>query len=735
VKLLIVESPNKRAKIQKYLGPGYEVAATSGHFRDLPERDLGIDVASMTPSYEVHEDKTGMVSKLRAQARSAEQVLLATDPDREGEAISFHLHEVLGVAGALRVTFDEITEKAVKAAVAAPRKLNRPRVDAQQARRLLDRLVGYQVSPLLKVFGPQHSAGRVQSAVLHLVVAREKEREAFKQQTYWTLTARYGEGFSAKVADVNDKGELVERRIATEVEARALAKAAEGAHIVQGLKTVPVIRKPKPPFTTASLQRAASVQLNLKPDRTMELAQKLFEAGHISYHRTDSVTVSDDAIQVARAHLAKTYPEALPPEPVRYTNKGAAQAAHEAIRPTSLEVDVPEGVAGEGLDLYRLIVARFLASQCKPAQLEQTTVSIASGTTTWRARGTVVRFPSFLKFLSGDEDDEAKEGEEQSRLPALSPSQVLTLAGIDVKKQLTQPPPRYTQASLIQAMERLEIGRPSTYAPSVGVLFERRYIEEEKKKLAPTTRGRTIDHALELAFPDLVRADYTAKMEKNLDAIEAGQLSWKPELLRWYRDFSAQVQRAGKTFAAEIARSPALAEEAPKPTGKQCPLCKSDLVLRQGAKGAFLACTGYPKCSYSADPSAKASDLPCPKCKGPTEEREGQFGRFARCLAPACKATIDLSPAVAGIQCPTCAGPMRDRGEFYSCKRYPDCKGSLPKLDPKALAKAVKAGKVCPECSKPLQKRKGQYGEFWGCTGYPSCRFIEKTAKRAVKAS
>ena len=417
MKLVVVESPNKCEKIQKYLGPGYEVAATVGHFRDLPDDELGVDLSTFEPTYVVSEGKKSVLAKLRSKAAAAAEVLLATDADREGEAIAWHVAQALRLRGAKRIRFTEITEAALKKAVSAAGPVDQQLVDAQQARRVLDRLVGYQVSPLLRPLGTNHSAGRVQSATLHLVVSREKEREAFKPEPYWTLTARYGNGLSAEYAVRNDKGELVETRLKSEADAQRVVASARGPHVVQDVKTEPVERKPKPPFTTSSLQQAASVALGLRPDRTMQLAQALFEKGAITYHRTDSVALSPEAVAMARAFIAKDFPEGLPEAPPQYRSKSSAQEAHEAIRPTALEL--PEGLTPEEAQLYELIGARFLASQCKPAVFSRTVIGIRSGDTWWRASGEVLQFKGFLHFLTTDEDAEEKDGEKPARLPAV----------------------------------------------------------------------------------------------------------------------------------------------------------------------------------------------------------------------------------------------------------------------------------------------------------------------------
>jgi DNA topoisomerase I len=730
VKLLVVESPNKVPTIKRYLGGDYDVAATVGHFRDLPRRDLGVDLQTFAPTYVVDDEKKSIVARLRSKAQAASEILLATDADREGEAISWHVAQVLHLRSPRRVRFQEITAKALERAIASAGPLDQHLVDAQQARRVLDRLVGYQVSPLLTVLGKGHSAGRVQSATLHLVVVRERERERFKAVPYWTLAARYGEGFEAKYATLNEKGELVEERLASEEEAQAIASRARGPHVVRSIDTKPVERRPKPPFTTSTLQQAASVQLGCSPQRTMALAQVLFEQGIITYHRTDSVNLSDEAIAMARTFIATDYADALPAEPPRYKSKSSAQEAHEAIRPTSLAPNAASTAEPDARELYELIRRRFLACQCKPAVLSQTTVAIESGNTTWRARGSVVQFPGFLHYLADDEDSEGKKkGPAEPKLPLLTIGQMLALARIDVRRQETKPPPRFTAASLIKEMERTGIGRPSTYAATIEILFRREYIAEEKKYLFPTERGFLVDEMLAKAFPDLLETAYTAAMETRLDEIAEGSRRWQAEIAEWYEPFKAQLLAAPTVFGQHLQGHPELAPNlpaAPKPAGRACPRCGKELLLRPRKKGGeFLSCSGYPGCEYAADPSAKASARACPKCQGPMEEVAGKFGAYARCLKGECGGTIDLAPSVAE-PCPLCASPMRDKGSFLSCSRYPACTGSY---DKSALTKAKKSGKKCPSCGGLLVQKTSPRGSFLGCAAYPKCRYVDPAQK------
>lgn len=730
MKLVVLESPNKVKKVAHYLGSGYDVVATAGHFRDLPRDDLGVDLSSFDPNYVVDPNKQDLLARIKSKAKSADEVLLATDADREGEAISWHLAQELRLKRPMRLKYTEITEKALKDAVARLTPLDQHLVDAQQARRVLDRLVGYQVSPLLsRRFGKGNSAGRVQSATLHLVVLRELERERFKSEPYWTLAALYTNGLRARYASVGEDGKLADTRLKTEAEANAIAERARAApHVVKSVETKPAESRPSPPFTTSTLQQAASRKLHFTPDHTMDLAQKLFEAGVITYHRTDSVALSDDAIEMARTFIAKDFPEALPAAPVRYKMKADAQGAHEAIRPTSLDPGASSALSGDELRLYDLVRQRFLACQCKPAVLSRTTITIEAADTTWRAMGSVVIFESFRRYLTDPVDPgEKADSDEDGELPKVAPGDALTLDKLEVEAKKTTPPGRYTQASLIAAMEKSGIGRPSTYAPTVKLLFDRTYIAEEKKQLYPTHAGRRIDAALGQTFPEILETETTAELEKKLDDIADGSRPWKDEIREWYGPFSRRLAAAEPILDAEAAKYPELRELAqagPKPTGKACPRCGAELHLRQRnkGKGEFLSCSAYPKCEYAADASAKPFDKPCPKCGGPMDELSGKYGAYAKCSKADCGATVDLAP-VTEEACPVCSAPMKDKGDFFSCSKYPECKGTY---DKKALAKAKKNNTRCPDCGAYMLERKGAKGPFLGCSAYPKCKRIDQ---------
>ncbi|NTX67624.1 type I DNA topoisomerase [Myxococcus sp. CA051A] len=768
MRLVIVESPNKRQTLEKYLGPGYKVLASKGHVRDLPTNEMGVDTRTWKLDYVTSDGKASVLKELRAAAATAEEVFLATDKDREGEAIAWHLQEALGLRSPRRLIFTAITQAAVTEAVKNPGRLNLARVDAQQARRAVDRLVGFSVSPLLRPLGSNHSAGRVQSATLHLIVQREQEREAFRALTYWTLTAKY-DGLTARLVRKDEAGKLEDARLTSDTEAAALAVSAAGVHQVTDVVSERVDQKPRAPFTTASLIQAASVRLKLAPEATMKLAQALFEGGHITYHRTDSTNLSEEAITMARQWIGANHADALPDEPPRYKTKSTAQEAHEAIRPTALTP--PEGLPAEELALLELVRLRFIACQMRPARHARTTVLLGSADgTTWRARGSVVEFPSFLALSAVDEDENSDDDEGASPIRRCTVGEQLTPLAIDANQRTTTPPTRFTEAGLVKELERLGIGRPSTYAATLQMLGKRSYTEIEKRQLKPTPRGRAVDAVLSRAFGDLVASQYTSEMEARLDEVEDGTRKWTDECSTWWRAFEPTLLRAPACIASLLTADPSLAEsspDAPKASGKPCPKCAAELFLRQGKNGAYLACGTYPKCDYTGDPTAKPTDKPCPKCAGPMEdtaarsgsryarcldkacggkqdltakpydkpcpkcsgameELDGKYGRYARCLKVECGGKLDLAEGVTE-PCPVCAGPMKNRGEFLSCAKYPGCKGSW---DPKDLESARKAAKQCPKCkTRLLRQRKGSKGKFWACSGYPACDGVEAKAQ------
>ena len=711
--LVIVESPNKCSKIAGYLGPNFRVVATVGHFRDLPERDLSVDLDTMQPTYVIDPKKRDVVKRLKAEASNADQVLLAPDPDREGEAIGWHVAQVLKLGSkAQRIVFHEITKTAVNAAVKTPVPIDQDLVDAQQARRVLDRIVGYQVSPLLQPLGKGLSAGRVQTATLHLVCARERDRLDFKPEPYWVLRVTYENGLTAELADQNGNPRKVKE--ASEA-ASAHERARISPHRVASVEREEVDKRPPPPFTTSALQQAASARLGLDPARTMQLAQALFEGGHITYHRSDSVALSEDAVLMARQYLRVHMPDSVPDQPPVYRSKAGAQEAHEAIRTTTLE---PVQLTGDEAALYELIRTRFLVCQCKPARLARTVVLTAVGAGEdqlfFAARGTEVLEPHWL-YLEKDQDDAGEDGSEPEHqiLPPVEPEQLLKVTGTDLKEKATKPPARFTEASLVKEMEKLGIGRPSTYAATIATLYKRSYVEREKKAVAPTPLGMKVDELMLAGLESLTSHEYTADMESVLDEIASGKRRWDVWLKEWYSGFRPQLAAAAKTWGemiAEVRKRAAAGDEAAAraagldPDAPDCPECGTPMRRRKAKSGDFWGCPRFPECRQTLPIAAQAparkkgdeaSDITCPACGRVMVERKGR------------------------------------NGKFLGCSGYPECRETAP------IELTKKRYRKCPDCGKPLKKRKGKSGEFWGCTGFPGCRYTEevKTHSRRGPAS
>jgi len=741
--LFVVESPTKAKTIQKYLGAAYQVCATAGHFQDLPARELGVDLETLEPAYVVTETKAKGLARILAAAKSADAIYLATDPDREGEAIADQLAALIKRPRVVkRVLYTEVTKEAILEAIKKAGPIDRHLADAQKARRVLDRLFGYQVSPLLRAFGTNHSAGRVQSAALRLIVEREEERENFVARSFFVLTALYPGGLEASCALLEQTedggGSLKPRQFDTLAEAEAIRAKSLGRHVVTDVTTKPALRKPKPPFTTSALQQAAGVRFKFSPVATMAAAQALFEAGLISYHRTDSVAVAEAAQQMARNYLAKHHPEALPSKPPVYRSKASAQGAHEAIRPTDLEAELPSELADEARQLYGLIHQRFVASQCAPAELARTVVTLEAGGVHWRAIGEVLLKPSFLALGSGPDEDSDAGGEDAPKVktwPKVAVGQVLDAQDVRLDARETKPPPRYTQPTLIRALEVRGVGRPSTYGTLVddtGTLFKREYVVKEGTSIAPTPKGRLTDVMLLRAFAGLVQPEATATLESVLDAIAEGTKPWKEALSEWNASFQAQLRGAPGEFSVAHSQNPDwVAVDAPVVIAKNCPRCSALMMVRHGSKGAYFACTAFPTCEYRGNINNTPLEEPCPKCFGGMELIETKAGPAARCVAKGCDYFADRSPVVEE-PCPKCSAPMKDRGTFLSCSTYPTCKGYL---DKKGLMKSKRQGRDCPKCGKRLMPRKGKSGGFWGCSGYPACTHTEAMALPGAKPS
>lgn len=609
MKLLIVESPAKAKKIAGYLGEGWKVEACMGHIRDLPETELGVEVGQdFRPTYQVLPGKGNLVKRLLKAIKEAEAVYIATDPDREGEAIAWHILDLARPPKnkpVYRASFNAITESAIKAAVASPRAVDRPLVEAQQARRIVDRLVGYLVSPLAcKALDGKLSAGRVQSVCLRLVVEREREIAAFVPETYWTLALELeagGETFTAKLHTLKNAKVTFKSRDQLDQLDKLLTNAQFWVEKTgQTIKT----RAPLPPFTTSSLQQAAAKGLGLSPERTMEVAQRLYEAGAITYMRTDGVGVATEAQTAARELIERKYGTAyLPPEPPTYITKAAnAQEAHEAIRPTDVNRLPDEAIDGDGAGLYGLIWDRFVASQMAPARYHVVGAVVMAGAKReqpypleFRAQGRVPIFDGFLRVYEEPADDGAEaDDDEGDSLPALQEGESLKLVQTLPGEHQTHAPSRYTEAALVKALEQHGIGRPSTYAGMVSTIKSKGYAKIGQKRLVPTEKGLALCDFVTQRFPDLFDYSYTSQLEGQLDAVAAGQLTQLELLKAFWQGFQPQLGAA-----AELAVQQLRPQEAPKRTGESCPQCGSDLVERSGSKGKFIGCSSYPKCTYT----------------------------------------------------------------------------------------------------------------------------------------
>jgi DNA topoisomerase-1 len=768
--LVIVESPAKAKTIQKYLGKGFTVEASLGHVKDLPKSTLGVDIDNeFETEYIVIPGKEKVLTKLKKLAESAESIYLAPDPDREGEAIAAHLAEELGGNGSKkkkkkaaedslriqRVTFNEITQRAVREAFDHPRQIDQHLVDAQQARRVLDRLVGYQVSPLLwdKVRRGL-SAGRVQTVALRLIVEREREIKAFEKKEYWTLdatlSAAKGPQFDARLLGRGE--EKIEIPNGEEAEKiRAFVEKADW--LVRSVEKKERRRNAAPPFTTSKLQQDSARKLRFSVKRTMMIAQRLYEGvelgdeglvGLITYMRTDSTRVSNEALTEVREMIQKDYGAPyLPEQPNTYKSKKGAQEAHEAIRPTSVARN-PESVKQylkeDEFKVYKLIWQRFVASQITPAVFDQTTVDIDAkqgNESYWfRVTGSVLKFDGFLKVYEESKEGKDDEDEElKHKLPALEAGQRLTLKGLKPEQHFTEPPPRYNEASLVKELEERGIGRPSTYATILSTIQERQYVTKTGGKFAPTEIGLVVTDLLVDNFRDIFDVAYTARLEEELDEVEDGKEKWTDALGEFYKKFQKDLRYAEKHME-NIKRME-------KPTDEKCEQCGSPLVIKWGKHGSFYACSSYDKddpnsCKFtkenpinlpdldSADMQETAQEEYCENCGRVMVLKRGRFGQFMACTGyPDCKTTrrLDQGKRVPDIPldepCPNCGRNLMIRhgryGEFTACSGYPECK----------YVKQNFIGVKCPLCKdgELVEKRARKGNTFYGCSNYPKCKF------------
>jgi DNA topoisomerase-1 len=739
--LVVVESPTKVKTIQKYLDAKYVVKASMGHVRDLPKSQLGVDPKkNFRPRYVISPSKKKVLDELKKAAEKSEALFVATDPDREGEAIGWHLVQELPInkRKVYRITFNEITERAVKSAFQHPGKIDLKKVDAQQARRVLDRLVGYNLSPLLwEKVQRGLSAGRVQSVAVRLIVDREREIEAFRPEEYWSLHARLRGArppeFTATLREVaGEKASLPD-----EASVRGVTARLEGArYVVRAVTRGERRRQPAPPFITSTLQQEAGRKLGFTARKTMTVAQQLYEGidlggegpvGLITYMRTDSVQVSRDAQEEVRRVIGDRFGgEYVPEAPPVYRSRGRAQEAHEAIRPSEVGRD-PRGLARhltkDQLALYRLIWERFLASQMPAAVYDTVAADIAaepaggpSAAPTpialFRAMGQTLRFKGFTAVYveSREEGEGGGEEEAESAIPPLEVGESLALLGLDPKQHFTQPPPRFTEASLVKALEELGIGRPSTYASILGTIInDRGYVRRERRTLHPTQLGIEVTDLLKPFFPEIMDVEFTAQMEDSLDRIEEGDRAWADTVREFYARFEPDLRRAEKEM-----RNVKVGTE----TGEACPECGQPLLERWGRFGKFLACSAYPDCRYTRDLSGneRAADEPtdetCPTCSRPMVIKHGRYGRFVACSGyPECKTT---KPLTLGIACPEpgCPGQLAARRSrrgrvFYGCSAYPTCtfavwQRPVPEACPKCgaafLTERAARGRVLRRC-------------------------------------
>jgi len=707
--LVIVESPAKAKTIKKYLGNDYKVAASMGHIRDLPQSHLGVDVKNdFEPMYIVMTGKSKLIKSLKEDASKAEKIYLATDPDREGEAISWHLAHILKVDGSTpcRITFNEITKNAIANAVKEPKPLNMNLVDAQQARRVLDRIVGYEISPVLwKKVKKGLSAGRVQSVAMRIICDREQEIEDFVPEEYWSIEARFarddGTRFSARFYGTN--GKKLEIKSKEESDAITSLMKTASWHVF-GVKKGTKRRSPAPPFITSTMQQEASRKLGFSAHKTMTVAQQLYEGvelgsegsvGLITYMRTDSVRLSDDAIKQARAYIQERFgKDYLPGKPRVYKTKSAAQDAHEAIRPTYAEKD-PESLKGmlttDQYRLYKLIWDRFIACQMENAVFDTISVEIDGikgdplrygnnhDVLNFRASGSRLIFPGFIALYVEGRDDE--EEEESQQLPSLEEGEALSLEEVKPEQHFTEPPPRYTEATLVKTLEEKGIGRPSTYAPTISTIVSRGYVERNKKQLVPTELGKMVNRIMVENFPDIVNVNFTADMESRLDSVEEGRVSWKEILREFYPGFMETIKKAEQVI-----------EKVEMPVEKSdviCEKCGRTMVIRTGRFGKFLACPGYPACR-NAKPLYEEAGVKCPKCGGKAIVLRTKTGR-----------------------------------KYLGCENYPKCD---------FLSWDMPSDKTCPKCGSFMTQKTSGNTQVLKCAN-PECGHTEEHAKERKKKS
>lgn len=733
--LVIVESPAKAKTINKYLGSDFTVMASIGHIKDLPAKELGVDVENhFEPHYEIIPDtkkrnNKKIVSDLKKAAKASESIYLAADPDREGEAICQHLAEELvpkkSDKKVYRVMFNEITKKAINDAFKEPKQIDEDLVNAQQTRRILDRLVGYKVSPILwKTIGGKLSAGRVQTVAVRLVVEREREIEAFVQTEYWSIIANLSSAlppaFDSRLHKIDkqtvkagkfDEG-LAENEVHIKTEkdsAAIVAEAEKETFVVETVATKERKSNATPPFITSKLQQEASRKLSFSVKKTMIVAQKLYEGveigseglvGLITYMRTDSTRVSDDALSEVRSYIGSEYgANYLPAKPNTFRSKKNAQDAHEAIRPTDVR-RTPElmkaYLTADELKLYRLIWQRFVASQMTPAIFDQTTIDIKAGRFTFRSTGSVQKFDGFLKVYQEGRDERTEEDDDEERtLPAVKAGDELKLNSITPEQHFTKPPARYSEATLVKTLEEQGIGRPSTYAAIMTTIQDREYVEKIEGRFHPTPLGTTVNDLLVESFDNIFNTAYTARMEERLDEIEDGSLDWRNALEGFYGRFSKDLENATELIKNKKKTS--------IPTDEVCEKCGTGMVIKFGRFGQFLACGNYPECKNTREVAKRSAG-------------DGESSEEAEEIPP----------------CELCGKEMALKkgrfGSFYGCTGYPECKNirKIAKGDQKPAPPPVPLDEICPKDGAHLVRRQGRYGEFVSCSNYPKCDYVKR---------
>ncbi len=729
--LVIVESPSKASTIKGYLGSNYKVIASVGHVRDLPKSTLGVDVNNnFEPHYINIRGKGDIIKEIKKEAKNAGKVFLATDPDREGETISWHLAGTLGIAPEKvhRITFNEITKSAVKAAVKAPREINMNLVNAQQTRRILDRIVGYNLSPFLwKKVKSGLSAGRVQSVATRIIVERENEINNFKPEEYWTVDVSLADEEKREVKARffgNAKGKM---KLADGAAAEKVVNAASAdTFIVDSIKKSVKHKSPAPPFSTSTMQQEASKKLGFQTQRIMRVAQELYEGvnvgsefggvqGLITYMRTDSLRVSAEAQSAAREYIVEKYGDKYcPKKPRVYKSKANVQDAHEAIRPANVAIEpakVRKHLTSDQYKLYKLIWERFVSSQMESAELDTVTVDFASAGYIFRTSGYTVSFNGYMALYEESADDaEDTDFVKDMKIPPLAEKQNMALLGIDREQHFTEAPPRFTEASLIKFLEEKGIGRPSTYAPIITTIVSRNYVKRDGKSLVPTSLGEVTTRLMEDSFPDIVDYKFTANMEDKLDEIEKGNTTMVDVLSGFYGGFAKQLEVAQETIMREDVEIPA--EE----TDIVCDKCGAKMVVKVGRYGKFAACPNYPQCKNTkplgGDGKTEAlpekepvtAEFKCEKCGSDMVLRNGRYGSFYACSRfPECKFTKQKVKEL-GVDCPECGSKLvvkhgRNKTVFYSCERYPEC--SFSSWD-------MPTSEKCPECGKMLMRKKGK---------------------------